>query len=201
MPVPSSRDREQLRRRLAAWLESKVLTPVAVAELAVPEGTGMSSETLLASASWGGATADLVVRMEPEAVDTPVFPSYDLDLQYRTMALVAERSAVPVPVLRWFEPSAEPLGAPFFVMERVAGNAPADMPPYTFGGWLAEASPADRARLQDEMISVLARLHAIPIDDSAGFLDRPQYGEGRPLSTSATSVGTTSGLGRGSGIP
>jgi len=179
VPVPSSRDRDQLRARFEAWLAARPEAggAASVGEPAVPEGTGMSSETLLVEAVVGGRPERFVVRMEPEATDTPVFPRYDLHLQYAAMELVGSRSDVPVPTVRFFEADPAPLGAPFFVMDRVDGHAPPDMPPYVFGGWLADADPADRARLQDEMVSVLARLHAIDVSGpDAAFLDRPQYG-------------------------
>jgi aminoglycoside phosphotransferase (APT) family kinase protein len=178
VPVPSSRDREQLRTRFEAWLASRVDGDPAVRPLDVPEGTGMSSETLLVDALVAGRQERFVVRMEPEASDTPVFPTYDLALQASAMRLVAARSDVPVPTVRWFEPDAGPMGAPFFVMDRVEGTPPPDMPPYVFGSWLTEADPADRARLQDGMVSVLARLHAIDVTgEDAAFLHRPQFGD------------------------
>jgi aminoglycoside phosphotransferase (APT) family kinase protein len=187
MPLPSKRDHAELGRRLAAWLATRLpseSTPV-VSELSVPEGTGMSSETLLFTASWterGAArSARYVARVRPEMTDYPVFPEYDLELQHRCLQLVAARSDVPVPRSPWIELDEGPLGAPFFVMERVEGVVPADMPPYVFGGWVLDASPAERERLQRNAIGVLADLHAIDITgDDAAFLDRPQFGT-RPL--------------------
>ncbi len=180
MPVPSSRDREDLRARFQAWLAAKPETggDVSVAELAVPEGTGMSSETLLVDARVGGRAERFVVRMEPERTDTPVFPTYDLHLQAAAMRLVSGHSDVPVPTVRWFEEDAALMGAPFFVMDRVDGAAPPDMPPYVFGSWLTEASPEDRARLQDQMVRVLAGVHTVDVSGpDAAFLDRPEHGD------------------------
>lgn len=39
-----------------------------------------------------------------------------------------------VPPPRWFEPDPAVLGAPFLVMSRVDGDAPADNPPYPIEG-------------------------------------------------------------------
>lgn len=179
MAVPSSRDREDLRRRLEAWRSERAGgSKVEVTGLDAPDGTGMSSETLLVEATVDGEEERLVVRMAPEPTDIPVFPSYDLELQARSMQLVAERSDVPVPNVRWYEPDPEPMGAPFFVMDRIDGSAVPDMPPYTFGSWLTEADPADRAKVQESLVSILARLHGIDVSDGcAAFLDRPQYGD------------------------
>src|SRR5205823_3397351 len=54
------------------------------------------------------------------------------------------------------------LGAPFFVMERIDGEVPPDIMPYTFGdNWLYDAAPEDQRRMQDASVDVLAQLHAI----------------------------------------
>src|SRR5690606_10056981 len=122
---------EDLRRRLEAWRSERAGgSKVEVTGLDAPDGTGMSSETLLVEATVDGEEERLVVRMAPEPTDIPVFPSYDLELQARSMQLVAERSDVPVPNVRWYEPDPEPMGAPFFVMDRIDGSAVPDMPPY-----------------------------------------------------------------------
>ena len=164
-PTISTRDREDLRRRLEAWLVGRhgAAAP-SVHELSAPESNGMSSDTLLFDVTWSDGTHErLVARLAPGADAMPVFPEYDLERQYRTMATVAARSAVPVPPLRAFEGDPALLGSEFLVMGRVDGVVPADIPPYTFGvGWIEEASPEERARLQDRVVQVLADLHAIP---------------------------------------
>ena len=183
MPLPSKRDHAEFGRRLAAWLATQLppgSTPV-VSDLSVPEGTGMSSETLLFSASWShdghARTERYVARVRPEMTDHPVFPQYDLELQHRCLQLVAAHSDVPVPDAPWIELDDGPLGAPFFVMRRVDGVVPSDLPPYVFGGWVLDASSAERERLQRNAIDVLAKLHAIDITgDDATFLDRPEFG-------------------------
>ena len=90
----SSRDPDQLRRRLEVWLATK-LPPDAAPVIGSLEGTsanGMSSETLLFDAEWtrDGARCPqrLVARVAPDAADVPVFPSYDLDRQFQAIGLV-----------------------------------------------------------------------------------------------------------------
>lgn len=136
----------------------------------------MSSETLLFDARWkeGGATvsAALVARVEPDLDDVPVFPSYDLEAQFKTLQLVAGESDVPVPQVRWLETDREALGAPFFVMDRVAGRVPPDVMPYTMDSWLLTAGESERRHLQNATVGVLARLHAIPVAGrDFGFLE------------------------------
>jgi aminoglycoside phosphotransferase (APT) family kinase protein len=183
MPLPSKRDYADVRRRLTTWLATRLPQGAdpQVGELSVPEGTGMSSETLLFDVTWTEHGAPrggrFVARMSPEMSDYPVFPSYDLELQHRCLRLVATHSDVPVPDAPWLELDETPLGTPFFVMARVDGVVPSDMPPYVFGGWLAEGDAADRARLQRNALGVLARLHDIDVSGAdASFLDRPEWG-------------------------
>lgn len=170
-PTISTRDREDLRVRLEAWLVGRhgAATPW-VHDLAAPESTGMSSDTVLFDVTWSDGTHErLVARLAPDADAIPVFPEYDLERQYRTMAEVAARSTVPVPPLRAYEPDPAPLGTEFIVMRRVDGLVPADIPPYSFGvGWIEAATSEERARLQDSVVRVLADLHAIA-DAPAAF--------------------------------
>ena len=174
-PTQSQRDPAYLRERLDGWLKSQAGPDAAVTEVQLPSANGMSSETLLAEARWGGEDRQLVVRVAPLAESNPIFPSYDLDAQYRLIAHLARTTAVPVPELFWSEPDPEPLGAPFFVMSRVDGRVPPDVLPYTFGSWLTEATPEERSALTKDTIAVLARIHAAPLDGAA--LEQPRDGE------------------------
>lgn len=165
----SSRDVSTVPVALADWLSS-VLPAGADPHVTVEDGVdanGMSSETLLLTAEWteGGARVrqGLVARVAPASGDVPVFSSYRLDHQYELMRQVAELTDVPVPRVRWMEPSGSVLGTPFFVMDRVDGTVPPDVMPYTFGGnWFFDAPAERRRRLQDSTVAVLAKLHSIP---------------------------------------
>lgn len=174
----SSVDREALRARLERWLAGR-LPAGATAEipaLSSPASNGMSSETLLFEARTraGGEerVEPLVARVAPQQCDVPVFPHYDLEVQFRLLALVGEQGGVPAPAVRWLESDPGPLGAPFFVMERVEGRVPPDLPPYVFAGWLLEALPGEREALRDATLEAVAALHAIdPQKAEAGFLE------------------------------
>ena len=148
------------------------------------EGTstnGMSSETLLFDLTFDepGATSttlNLVARVAPDAADVPVFPSYDMPGQFKTIQTVAELTDVPVPPPLWCEPDAEVIGSPFFIMGKVEGVVPPDVMPYTFGdNWLYDAPGDCQKRLQESTVSAIARLHAIP-DPEARFAHlQPPY--------------------------
>jgi len=110
--------------------------------------------------------------VEPGAGDVPVFPEYDLQAQFEVMRRVARRGAIPVPRVLWLELDPGPIGAPFFVMERLCGRVPPDVMPYNMGSWLSEAAPADRQRLEHATVGVLAKLHGIDVEkDDWGFLE------------------------------
>ncbi len=163
-PSRSSRDRGEVQDRLTAWLRGAAGDDQAVVtSLEVPEGSGMSSETLLIDATVAGSAQRLVARLAPTEQDTPVFRSYDLELQYRLLGLVAGASDVPVPRVRWLELDPHAIGSPFFVMDRVDGRVPRDIPPYLFQGWLLEAGPDQQAHLQDATVGILAGLHTIDL--------------------------------------
>ncbi len=172
----SSRDPDVMRQRLTAWLTAQLPSSAApsVAPLQATSTNGMSSDTVLFEATWAEADGErvepLVARIAPDGADVPVFPTYDLRRQYEVIKRVGELSTVPVPDVWWFEPSADALGAPFFVMGQVDGVVPPDVMPYTFGdNWLFDASAQDQRRLQDSTVAVLAELHRI--DDAETRFD------------------------------
>ena len=84
-------------------------------------------------------------RAEPASA-FPVFPSYDVALQFEAMRAMREKG-VPVPTMRWLEESPEILGSRFYVMDSVEGVVPTDTPPYHQAGWVSELAPEDRTRL------------------------------------------------------
>lgn len=181
MPVPSNRDYGDLRRRLTTWLAARLGSSPDVSDIAVPASSGFSSETLLFDATWDTGTrrqaGSWVIRMAPAATDDPVFPTYDLRLQHQCLRLVRAHTDVPVPPAPWFEEDPDILGSPFFVMERIDGIAPPDMPPYTFGSWITEASAEERTRLERATVAMLAKLHAIDVPaGDARALSRPAHG-------------------------
>ena len=169
-PQTSTRDPEALRAALEPWLARRTGgADVGISDVRSPQTNGMSSETLLFDARWTAPDGEVrfdrcVARLAPAADAMPVFPEYRMRDQFTVMALVGERTAVPVPRTLWYESDPEILGAEFFVMERVEGSVPPDILPYTFGdNWLSDATDAQRRILQDATVATLARIHAIPV--------------------------------------
>lgn len=182
--VRTTRDDSLLREKLTRWLESRLPSGAApeLSEISSPSASGMSSETLLFDAQWRGEGGEqeggaFVGRMAPSQADVPTFPSYDMTMQAQVIRLAGE-SGVPVPAVRWLEPDARFLGAPFFVMERLEGRVPADIPTYVNEGFVAEATPEERASLERNTVEAIAKIHAIDTKrHDVSFLEFPVEGK------------------------
>ena len=122
---------------------------------------GKSNLTYVVSSAAG----EVVLRRPP--LSTVLATAHDMGREYTVMTALRD-TAVPVPVTRLLCTDEEVLGAPFYVMDRVAGHViRTDLPP----GYAD--SPADRERMSRALVEVLAAIHDVEI---AGRLD----GFGRP---------------------
>jgi aminoglycoside phosphotransferase (APT) family kinase protein len=170
-PRTSTRDPEEIAGRLTVWLATRLPGARAV-DVTVPASNGMSSETLLFDIEHPRRLQPpfraCALRLAADPSAYAVFPVYDMVRQYRTMRLVAQHTDVPVPRVLWLEEDPGPLGAPFFVMQRIEGRVPPDVMPYTYeGNWLHAASDAQRAHLEAATIGLLARLHdQVPLEEA-----------------------------------
>ncbi|HEX7301146.1 MAG TPA: phosphotransferase family protein [Solirubrobacteraceae bacterium] len=114
---------------------------------AAPLGGGHSNVTY--ALRRGGA--ELVLRRPPRG---PLPPSaHDVLREARVLAALAGRARVPA-VLAVCDDRAV-MGAPFYVMEKVEGHVVAATVPGALD------SPADRARLGEELVDALLELHAV----------------------------------------
>jgi aminoglycoside phosphotransferase (APT) family kinase protein len=174
----SARDVSALPAVMSQWLSTVMpggTTPQVTVESGV-DSNGMSSETIILSGRWEAdgerQEAKWVARVAPSQEDVPVFSSYRMDHQFDVIRLVGEQTDVPVPRVRWLEPTGTVLGTQFFLMDYVSGVVPPDVMPYTFGGnWFADSPAESQRALQDNTVDVLAKLHAIPSAETTfGFL-------------------------------
>jgi aminoglycoside phosphotransferase (APT) family kinase protein len=182
VPVPDQRDPDVTRQILQLWLARRLPTAdsVVVDAVQTPANTGFSAETLMFEATWhesgaaGRRRERLVAKVAPTGFQ--IFPEPRFAEQFRLLRILAE-TQIPVPVVHWHEPDPAVLGAPFYVMSRVDGDVPTDMPPYHTGGWVTEVSPAERERIWWSGISVLTQVHALDVADlGLGFVDQVSYG-------------------------
>jgi aminoglycoside phosphotransferase (APT) family kinase protein len=174
-----ARDPQATAESLQRWLTSVAgLDDVAVTDLSIPGATGWSNETILFDATWrrpsegeaGGdgdgaseaAVHELVARIAP--IDHTVFPDQTFSAQYHVMRFLADHSDVPMARIHWLETSAEWFGNQFWIMDRVAGDVPADVPPYASGGWLHDAPPDRQAQAWWGGIEAMATVHHLTPD-------------------------------------
>ena len=176
--APSTRDLEILAGKMTQWLGERLAgaSDLKLTDFSYPKGAGQSHETILFDAQWseGGAARSqgFVVRIKPSRFT--VFPDNLFDEQYQLMKVLSDGGYVRVAKPLWFEPDAELLGAPFFVMEKVKGRVPVSHPPYAKSGWLSEATPAQRRHLWEGAVRQLAAIQRVPLD-KVPFLAGPDH--------------------------
>ena len=174
--APEVRDLDDLSRKLVGWLHR--LMPggadLRLADLRYPLGAGMSHETILFDAHWTENGREMqrgmVVRIKPTR--HLVYQDDMFEQQYGVMQLMHAAGYVRVARPLWLERDATLLGAPFFVMEKIAGRVAVSYPPYAQTGWLADAAPAGRRRMWEDAVTQLALIQRIPATDAA-FLNLP----------------------------
>ena len=162
-------DREHMRRSLGPWLTSKLqeASGAAVSDLLlgplVSPASGQSNTTVLFTATWSEGPvehrSDYVLRLQPTSYR--LFLDADVLREFRVLSALARHSSVPVPTMLWAEPSAEVVGAPFFVMSRVEGTVPFGKPSIHSTGWLPTLSPEERARVWSAGLEVLVAVHEV----------------------------------------
>jgi aminoglycoside phosphotransferase (APT) family kinase protein len=165
--APQVRELDGLALQLGTWLLRQLpqARDLHIEHVAYPFGAGRSHETILFDVSWWEGTAQVrnewVVRIKPTR--HTVFPDDLFEQQYRVMQAVHAHGAVRVARPLWFEDDPSILGAPFFVMERVRGRVAVSTPPYASSGWVADATPAQRARMWENGVRQLAAVQSVPL--------------------------------------
>ncbi|MFE3100494.1 phosphotransferase family protein [Nocardia tengchongensis] len=157
-----------LRKHLSVSAEARVR------DLARTE-RGFATETYLFTVDDDSGATPLVLRRPP---DMSLFPDYDLLRQVLVMQRLAS-TGLPVPTVAWLERDDNPLGSPYFVMNRLEGQAPSDYPSYHAAGNYFEATPEQRARMWWGCVDTIAQVNqldwrALGLD----FLAYPQHGAG-----------------------
>ncbi|MBW2578642.1 MAG: phosphotransferase [Deltaproteobacteria bacterium] len=135
-------DEEALDRYLAEHLES-YRGPLRIQQF---EG-GQSNPTYLLSAGSG----DYVLRKKPPGVLLP--RAHMVEREYRILAALAATD-VPVPKVHLLCEADDPIGTPFFIMDYVRGRLLRDPT-------LPGMKPAERRAIFEEILRVLASLHAV----------------------------------------
>jgi len=160
---------EKLESYLADQLDADA---VAVEDL-VQHSEGWSRNTFSFTTNWEAdgteQTRRFAVRAESEGgvLDT------DLQKEFRVMEAVQD-TGVPIPETYWYESDGSVIGAPFFIVGHVDGEAP-----NTWKGSdreRLETAWEDRSGLPAQFVDVAAAIHSVSPEE-VPFLDRPEPDE------------------------
>lgn len=163
-------------KKFGEWVAQQTDEAVEIKRVSAPEGGGLSHRTLIIDLRIGNTDERLVLRMAPTGL--PLFPKYDFAQQVKLLRALRVDSTVPVVPVRYYEPSPEPIGEEFYVMDFALGQIPPDNPGYQFDGWVKDLEPTKQNELLNSSLETMARIHRVdwPARDMS-FLDRPQYGD------------------------
>ncbi|WP_342641539.1 phosphotransferase family protein [Rhodoligotrophos ferricapiens] len=147
-------DLDGLRQRLLSFLQMSLSAEVELGALH-RYTVGFSWITYGFSAKWrenGRAQSrDLILRIGPP---NGLFTPYKASPEFLTLKCLAD-SAVPVPKVYWYSDDGDTFGAPFFICERIDGEAPIP--------WTADGGPAfdeeTRRALAEQFVGALGSLH------------------------------------------
>jgi aminoglycoside phosphotransferase (APT) family kinase protein len=146
---------ERIRAYLAERFEATDLVLHDVQRIAV----GWSHETWLFDAAWTeGPTMrreGFCLRRDPG--NALLREMSDLGVQFAVLQAL-EPTAVPTPRPYFYEPAPNPLGAPFLVMEKVAGTCPS---PWGSAGRAFYAAAAERGVLPTSFTDALVAIHTV----------------------------------------
>jgi aminoglycoside phosphotransferase (APT) family kinase protein/putative sterol carrier protein len=151
----------ELQTKLLEWLQKKMpeARDLAISSLE-RSGAGISNETFLFNLSReeeGKRKSEaMVLRCAPRS--SPVYPDYDLSLQFRVMKAL-HAAKFPVAKVHWLEQDEKVLGTAFYVMGKLEGVVPPEFPPYHSFGVYFEATPQKRARMWWSAIEAMSRVH------------------------------------------
>lgn len=174
-------DLADMQAKVLDWLQKKMpqAQNLSISDMQ-RSGSGLSNETFLFGLSWQEAgqhrSEGMVLRSAPQSM--PVFPTYDLGMQFHIMERLAATN-VPVPKMYWLEEDEKILGSTFYIMSKIDGVVPPDIPSYHTSGPYYDATPQQRAKMWWGALETMANLHKLDwksLDFS--FLGVPGSGTG-----------------------
>lgn len=172
------------REVLDTWLPPRLApegTDFEISDFSAPDA-GYSGKTVFFTASWSNPDGarertDLVLRMQ--ATDHQLFTTPDAPRQAEIMQRLGNRPGIAVPEIVVIERDDSVLGAPFYLMRRIAGRTPPDVPSWHKRGWTTELSTAERETLCNNAIRSLVAVHQVNDPEVLAYL----RGDAAPGST------------------
>jgi aminoglycoside phosphotransferase (APT) family kinase protein len=162
---------EVLHSWLPARLTSARTTALDISEFTSP-AAGYSGKTAFFTAAWSDPAGvrhaeDLVLRAQAD--DHQLFTVPDAPRQAEVMQRLGAQS-IRVPDIVGIERDAAVLGSPFYVMRRVRGRTPSDVPSWHKRGWTVDLSAVERGLLCDNGLRALVDVHHVDDPDTLQFL-------------------------------
>jgi aminoglycoside phosphotransferase (APT) family kinase protein len=167
----------QRLQRITTGADAEIVGPMLAEILYDPRW--MSCDVALISGGKSNLTyrvacdaGEVILRRPPLGHILPT--AHDMGREYRVMTALAN-TAVPVPRTFHLGDAESPLGAPFYLMERVVGHICRNSLPPGYA-----ESPEDRRRLGEALVDALGDLHAVEpgavglaeFGRPAGFMER-----------------------------
>lgn len=160
---------------LQSWLPPRLAaaeaTAFEISDFAVPQA-GYSGRTVFFTTAWTDQAGvrraeDLVLRAQAE--NHQLFTVPDAPRQAEVMLRLGAQG-IRVPNIVGIERDAAVLGSPFYVMRRVRGRTPSDVPSWHKRGWTVDLSAAERGLLCDNGLRALVDVHRVDDPDTLRFL-------------------------------
>jgi aminoglycoside phosphotransferase (APT) family kinase protein len=160
---------------MQSWLPPRLAaagaTAFGISEFTAPRA-GYSGRTVFFTAGWIDQAGvrhaeDLVLRAQAE--DRQLFTVPDAPRQAEAMQRLGAQG-ISVPDIVGIERDAAVLGSSFYVMRRVRGRTPSDVPSWHKRGWTVDLSAAERGLLCDNGLRALVQLHRVDDPDTLRFL-------------------------------
>ena len=160
---------------LRVWLPPRLApggaTAFDISEFTAPPA-GYSGKTVFFTASWVDRAGtrhaeDLVFRVQAE--DHQLFTVPDAPRQAEVMQRLGARG-IPVPHVLAIERDPTVLGSPFYLMRRVRGRTPSDVPSWHKRGWTVDLPADERSLLCDNGLRALVDVHRVDDPGTLRFL-------------------------------
>jgi aminoglycoside phosphotransferase (APT) family kinase protein len=163
-----------IRRELEHWYQQRAaLSEATITEFGTPQ-SGVVNETYVHSVSYLRDSKRLslpaVLRIQPANSDTPI-PNVDVGQQAFVLRHLSKLPELLTPEVLWHEADAKWLGRPFYVMERMRGEA-------VFDEGKVPGEAAVLRSMYEQAIAQLTRIHAVDWE-RAGL--RPLFGGTKDL--------------------
>jgi aminoglycoside phosphotransferase (APT) family kinase protein len=160
---------------LLSWLPPRLTsagtTSLDISEFSAPPA-GYSGKTAFFTAAWTDPAGvrraeDLVLRAQAD--DHQLFTVPDAPRQAEVMQRLGAQG-IRVPDIVGIERDAAVLGSPFYVMRRVRGRTPSDVPSWHKRGWTVDLSAAERGLLCNNGLRALVDVHHVDDPGTLRFL-------------------------------